>query len=133
MFQCKFKSCFGSTVNVERCLCLIMLTDYISCAIANSSFYSSFNVKYSEKFLTQLFNRLNREWVFIYSAKHACKYIFRMFHRFKLNLNIDSGCDDCYSSNIKLPIEVKYTNYIFQLLQVYILYNYSTTKNLLYL
>lgn len=78
---------------MEHALCLVVLTDYISCAYNQRNFYRTFENALTEKFIDSLFEKLLKEWTKVFSSRPP---LIRKF-----------------SLLIMFPISVEFTNYLF--------------------
>ncbi|XP_065220569.1 uncharacterized protein LOC135845711 [Planococcus citri] len=59
---CRIRDWFGSTPTKEHYLCLMMVTDYVSCAYNNTDFYGTFIAEKKDRFYESFFVKLSSEW-----------------------------------------------------------------------
>lgn len=67
---------FGVKRSLEHCICLTVLTEYISCAYCGNTLYKTFENAMSEKLVDTLFFKLCSEWEKIFRAKLFHSKIF---------------------------------------------------------
>ncbi|KAK7576054.1 hypothetical protein V9T40_012340 [Parthenolecanium corni] len=60
---------FGKARTIEHALCLMVLTDYVSCAYNQRNFYRTFENALTAKFVDSLFEKLYEEWSKVFCGR----------------------------------------------------------------
>lgn len=70
---------FGKARTIEHALCLMVLTDYVSCAYNQRNFYRTFENALTAKFVDSLFEKLYEEWSKVFCGRPLIrKYFFAL-------------------------------------------------------